>query len=102
MVEMLRFNVKHQRMDGVVLNQRAVALVTLGHKMLSLGIPTCVGSQDRNLCSHVMGGFQPSGPQHMCRHGRGSGLAVHPADDDSLLAGHHGGKDLGAAGEPLA
>ena len=101
-VQVLRFDVQDDGVPGVVVDERAVALVPLGDEEFPLGIPTRVGSENRDLGPDIVGGLEPPRPEDMRGHGGGRGLAVHPADHHPLLPGHDGGEDFGTANDPLA
>src|SRR5438105_15166881 len=79
-------------MFGINTANGSIAFVSFSHKKFTSRVPMRVLSEDRDFGTDVMRRMQPPFAQDMCRHGRGSGLAVHAADDDAAFPLHDGGE----------
>ena len=96
-IEMLRLNIEHNGMLGVIVDECAVAFIAFGYEPLAFRVPARICSQNRNFSSHIVAGFESSGPQDMCGHGRGRCFSVHTGDHDSFFGVHDRSQRIGAA-----
>ena len=90
-IEMLGLDVQHDRVLGVEVHERAIALITLDHKEVTSGVPVCIGTEDGNLSADVVRGLLAALTEDVggeCGSGR---LSVCASDDDTFFIGHDGG-----------
>src|SRR3982074_2060530 len=76
--------------------ERAVALVSLGHEILTAPIPVGIARENRDLRSHIMGRMQSTFAQNMRGHSRRGRLSVHSGNDDAAFPAHDGGERFSA------
>ena len=98
-IEMLRLDVEHDGMLGVVVDECSVALIALGDKPLAFGVPACVCSQNRNFRAHIVTRLEAPGAEDMGRHGRSGRFAMHAANHDAFLRVHDRSQCVGSACE---
>ena len=55
-IQVLRFYVEHDAVFGQVVDQGAVAFITLGDEVFAVGVPVGVGPQHGNLGADVVAG----------------------------------------------
>ena len=94
-IHVLAIDVGHHREDRRELQERAVALVGLGHQVLRLAQPR-VGAHRIDAAADDHRGIESAGGQHRRNHRRGRGLAVHAGDGDAVFQAHQLGQHLGA------
>ena len=93
-IEMIGFHIGHHRDIGGVLQQRAVALVGLGHEHLATAM-VGIGAGLAQIAADGKRGIKPAMLQGDDEHRRGRGLAVGSGHHQRAVAGHqlrqHGG-----------
>ena len=88
-IQVLGLDVEHDRVARMVVHQRPVALIPLGDKIRTLGIPAGVRSENGNFGPDIVRRFESPGTKQVGGHRGGGGLAVHSTNHDALLRGHH-------------
>ena len=101
-VEVLGLDIEHDDVFRMVKDDRAVALIALGHKILPSRIPACVRAEDRDFRANIVRRMRARGTQGMRRHGRNGCLAMHPRDQNSFFPQHEGRQRLRAPHHGLA
>ena len=81
--------------NGRELEERAVAFVGLGHKVLR-GAETGVGTHGVDPSTHDHCGVEPAGAEDAGHHGSGRRFAMHAGDGDAVFEAHEFGQHFSA------
>ena len=90
-VQVVGFHAGHDGRLGREHEERAVALVGLGHEQLAAALVRAEAGLGEDAADHV-GRVGAAVPQHGGEHGRGGGLAVRAGHRDAPAAEHHRGQ----------
>ena len=92
-IHVLAIEIGHHGQDRRELEERAVALVGLGHEILR-GAKSRVRAKRVHPPAHHHRGIEPACTQHRGHHRRGGGFAVHAGNGDAVFEPHQLGQHL--------
>ena len=84
-IQMLWFDVQYDRMTGMVIDESAIALVSLGDKIFTLRVPAGIGAQNRNFRANIVRWLESASSKHVGSHRGGGCFSMHAADNDALF-----------------